>query len=184
MLLLLAACTSSDLDTAETGDTGKPAEPVVLDEVLPSAAASAWACRWVYVAANLDSYTMVADLAFPEGDELTRTDLSYNRPLSEGESLQFGGGSGGGDLAVFDCSDVMDNLQGVQVWTATAATISIEATYVEDRPEWTCDGVSDNPVYDMDVTITDATFVDEAGAEATLASWGPLSVQVADYCGG
>lgn len=185
MILLFLAChTSTDTsDTTETGDTDVEV-PVVLDDVVPASVDQAWGCQWVYTAAELADYTLVADLSLPEADELTRSELSYDRPLADGEALAFGGGPGAGELSIFDCSDVIDTMQGIHVWTATAATITIEATYIEDRPEWTCDGVSDNPVYDMEITITDATFEDEAGVAGTLSSWGPLSVRVADYCGG
>ena len=182
MILFLLACDSST-DTAETGDSDT-VEPISLDTELPAATDQAWGCRWVYAAAELGDYTMVANLSLPEADELTRTSLSYNRALGADEGLAFGGGAGGGEISVFDCSDVMETHTEVHVWTATAATIAIEATYIEDRPDWTCDGVSDNPVYDMDVTITDASFEDEAGVAGTLSSWGPMTVRVADYCGG
>lgn len=190
LLAALACTTDSQVDTADSGDTATDSgdtggtTPVSLDEQLTAGVDHAWGCRWVYMVAEAGANTLVADLVLPEADELTRGPLSYNRALAAGESLQIGGGAGSGDLTVFDCSDVMDTMQGVHVWTATAATLSIEANYVEDRPDWTCDGTSDNPVYDMSLTITNATFTDEAGVEGELSTWGPLEVRVADYCGG
>lgn len=194
LLLTTLACTTTtpsetgdSADTADTatdsGDTGTTT-PVSLNELLPTSIDHAWGCRWLYTVAELGELTVVADLTLPPDDELTRAPLSYNRALEAGETLQIGGGSGSGDLSVFDCSDVMDTMQGVHVWTATAATLAIEANYVEDRPDWTCDGTSDNPVYDVSLMITNAAFTDEAGVEGELDAWGPLQVRVADYCGG
>lgn len=189
-LLVTLACTTTAEDTADTGDTATDsgdtgtATPVSLDELLPTSIDHAWGCRWLYTVAELAGMTVVAELTLPPDDELTRGPLSYDRALEAGETLQIGGGTGSGDLAVFDCSDVMEVSEGVRLWTATAATLSIQANYVEDRPDWTCDGTSDNPVYDVSLTISDGTFVDETGVEGELEAWGPLEVRVADYCGG
>lgn len=191
LLLASLACTTStpdetgdSADTAtDSGDTGT-ATPVSLDELLTASPDHAWGCRWLYTVAEVGETTVVTDLTLPPDDELTRVPLSYDRTLEAGETLQIGGGTGSGELSVFDCSDVMDSMQGVHVWTATAATLSIQANYVEDRPDWTCDGTSDNPVYDVSLTVTNATFTDETGVEGELDAWGPLEVRVADYCGG
>lgn len=187
LFFLFLACTAGIDDSADSGgdtsdDTGT-ATPVSLDALLP-AVDHAWGCSWVYLVAEAGGYVVVSDLQLPEADELTRGPLSYDRPLEATDSLKIGGGPGEGELSVFDCSDVMDSETEVRVWTASAATLSIEATYVEERPEWTCDGVSDNPVYNVSVTVTDAVLTDENGDEGTLSAWGPLEVEVADYCGG
>jgi hypothetical protein len=187
VLLATLACSTSTPgetgDSADTGDTGTTT-PVSLDELLPVSIDHAWGCRWLYTVAELGELAVVADFTLPPEDELTHGPLSYDRALVAGETLQIGGGAGSGDLSVFDCSDVVETMQGVHVWTATAATLSIQANYVENRPDWTCDGTSDNPVYDVSLTITNGAFVDETGVEGELDAWGPLEVRVADYCGG
>lgn len=178
LLLTLFACTAgTDTDTATT--------PVSLDGLVSSAGEDAWGCRWAYVAAVSSDHTLVADLILPEADRYANLDVSYARALEPDERIEIGGGSGGDELAVFDCSDVMETSQGIQVWRATAATIRVDAVYVGERTEQTCSGTDPNPVYDAELTITDATFTDMEENVATLTAWGPLAVEIGmDNCGG
>lgn len=185
LLLALTACLEVEpTDSADTADTATTT-PVSLDAEVPATVDAAWGCRWLYAAAETDGFAATFDLELPPADELTRGPLQYDRALAAGESFVIGGMEPGtGDLAVFDCSDVIETAQGVRVWTATAATLSITATYIEDRPEWTCSGTDDNPVYDLDITVSDVTFTDEDGVPGTLSAWGPLRVRASDSCGG
>ena len=189
-LLLLAqlACVDADDsgDTAPADDSGDTATtPVSLNDLLAGPETSAWGCRWAYMVSERDAAGFVADLHLLEADRYANLDVHYTRALEAGESLTVGGGTGTDDFAVFDCSDVFEVEQGVHVWQATSATIDLVATYVEDRPEWTCYGTGPNPVYDAQLTVVDATFEDAGGARGTLTDWGPLAVQIGmDFCGG
>jgi len=185
LLLLLTACTAGD-DTGAvpTDDTGA-VTPVSLDAVLAGAPDGSWSCRWAYLAAVRGEYTLVADLVLPEADRYANQDVSYVRGLEASDALSVGGGPGTDELQIFDCSDVMEIPTDIHVWRATAATLSIDAVFVEDHPEWTCSGTDPNPLYDAQVSITDAVFEDSAGAIATLDAWGPFPFQIgADRCGG
>jgi hypothetical protein len=189
MLFFLVACTAAPDDTASphdtAGDTADSASPETVDlsEELPAAPDQTWACRWLYSVAEAGPYTVVIDLDLAQNED-DRSDFSVEHTLGPTDSIIIGGGVGPGTLSTFDCSDVMMNAEGVHLWESTAATLQINATYLQDKPEWTCDGTSPNPMYDIEVTIVEASFADSEGATATLSDWGHYSLPVADYCGG
>lgn len=187
-LLSLLACIDGT-DTGDTGDTSTDdtatTAPVSLNEPLSSASTASWGCQWAYMADQHADASLVARIVLPEVDRHANTDVSYTAELGAEDSLEVADGPGLGEISFFDCSDVIETWSDAHVWTATAASYTLSATFVAEHPEWTCDGTSPNPVYDAALTIVDATFEDGAGGVATLTDWGPLAVQIGfDYCGG
>lgn len=111
--------------------------------------------------------------------------MSYTRALGPEDQVRVGEGTGEDELDVFDCIDAMEVESGVRVWTAVEGTLTLDAVYTGERPEWTCDGTSPNPTYAAEVSLIDLRLVDESGAEATLSAWGPHPYTIgADHCGG
>ncbi|MFZ5476798.1 MAG: hypothetical protein ACOZNI_08495 [Myxococcota bacterium] len=189
-LLTLTACppsaeddTAKSDDTGATDDTGEP-EPTVLDELFAGEPRNLWGCGWGYVVAEYDGATLVAELALPETDRYANADVSYARPLDAGDSLEVGAGAGPDEIQTFDCYDVMEIEEGVQLWTATSGDLALDATFVRDAPEHTCDGVSPNPIYDTHVVLTNLELADARGATATLSAFTADLQLGMNYCGG
>jgi hypothetical protein len=129
--------------------------------------------------------TMTARFAFDAADELARQDFGFSRPLGPGDEVRVAAGSGTGSIDVFDCSDVEERVEDVDVWAADRGTLSVDAVYLEDHPEWTCEGTGDNPLYALTWTLSDATFTNTVdGRTATLTTMTPVSTAIADHCGG
>ena len=170
-------------DTGDTADTGEVL-PVNLADLVGGTPASVTSCGWAYVAARYAEATFVVRVSLPNADDEEPVDQNYTLPLGSADRIEIGTGTGTGTLNAWDCSDVMESEDGVRLWTASAATVSVDATYVRDAPEWTCDGEGPNPVYDATITLSDVLFTDENGVAGVLAEWTVSTPIGMYYCGG
>lgn len=185
LTFLLLACDSTEDDTA-TDDTGTDSTtPVSLDALVAGPPDSQRGCNWSYSTASWGDTWVVADLALPDADRYAAVDVTFDQAIAAEDELTIGTGTGTGEVAVFDCGDLVDVYQGVQQWDVVSGTFTLEATFEGDHPEWTCDSQTPNPVYDGVLTFFDLAFVDPAGNEATATSIGPLDIRLGQtVCGG
>jgi hypothetical protein len=185
-LLSLFGCPAAVDDTgAPVDDTGDPdPEPVVLDDTFAGEPNAVWACGWGYVVAEFDEGTIVLDLALPEADRYANVDVSYTRALGAEDLVEVSAGSGPDQIQYFDCYDVIENRDGVRLWTATSGDLALDATYLEERPEWLCEPGGANPVYETHLAITALVLEDDRGDTATLSAFAADVRLGYDVCGG
>lgn len=185
LLGLIAACIFPTDDTG-TDDTGTPSEtPVSLDALFVDVPLSTTSCQWSYSATHwFESTWLVAQLALPEADRLAAADVSYDRTLTPADEVTIGAGAGAGEISVFDCSDVVETMEGVQQWDLVSGHFVLDAVFEADHPEWTCTG-DFNPVYDGVVSFSELVLADSSGARATAAAIGPIAIRLGQVsCGG
>lgn len=183
LLLLSIGCIGEDTDSTPTDTDTGTTTPVSLDGLLD--AGNAWGCQWSYTAIDAGDAWLSMQLALPAEDRYANLDVSYEHVLGAEDSLEIASGPGTGEISLFDCSDLVEGYEDVELWTATAATIDIDAVFVEERPDWTCTGTDPNPVYDATITIRDASFTGSEGGVAELSTLGPFEQRIGHvFCGG
>lgn len=139
-----------------------------------------YGCGWAYIVGREQGTAFVLTLDLPVSDLYNEEDVSYARGLTADESFFVVDPSGAGSdtLTVFDCIDFSEDYSG-QLWSATAATVSLSAVFESEEEPIGCTG-GDHPNVTYNATVELSDIVLETGVVGgqDAGGLGPFDVEI------